>query len=154
HNPRHYLRVGVHVGRGDVDRITDQIVNPAHEFAREPLQLARRELGRIDVDAALGATEWNSDHRGFPRHKGRQRAALVDVHFMVKAQSTLERPARVVVLHTIAGERAYATIVHLDVALDAHLAVRCGQLLNTFGRETQQGRGLREVAVYIGEGVM
>ena len=73
HHPGHDLLVGVHVGRRDVLVRADDDADLAGVAARHALELAARELLRVDPDAALGAAVGHVHRRVLDRHPGRQR---------------------------------------------------------------------------------
>src|SRR5207253_781065 len=53
HHPRHDLRVGVHVGRGNVALRPDDDADLRGVAAGEPLELLARELLGVDANTAL-----------------------------------------------------------------------------------------------------
>jgi hypothetical protein len=91
HDPRHHLRVCVHIGCGDVDRIADEIVDARREPSREPFEFAGGKLCGVDANAAFCAAEWNADDGGLPRHECGQGVDLVHVHVGMKSQTAFER---------------------------------------------------------------
>ena len=123
-DPRHDLGVGVHVRGGDVGRRPDEVADGVDELAREALELAVRELARVDLDAALAAAERDADQRGLPGHEAGERADVVDVDVGVVAQAALVGAKRVVVLDAVADVVAQRPVVLGDEQLDAQLARR------------------------------
>ena len=105
HHPRHHLGVGVDVGRGDVAVHAEHVADGVGEPPRHRLELAVAHAGRVDGDAALGATERQVEQRRLPRHQRRQGAHLVEVGGRVVADAALVRAAGAVVLHAVARER-------------------------------------------------
>ena len=95
HHPGHHLGVRVDVGRGDVARRPEHLLDLVDERPRDALR-ARRRLScvRVAVDAALRAAERDADDRGLPRHERGERAHLVEVDLRVVADAALVRPAR------------------------------------------------------------
>jgi hypothetical protein len=111
-DPRHHARVGADVGGGDVLLGADFVDDLARVAARQPLELAARELLRIADDAALGAAERQAHQRAFPRHPHRERLDLVAGHGRVVADPALRGSARDVVGDAVAPEDADRAVVH------------------------------------------
>jgi hypothetical protein len=140
HDPRHHLRVGVDVGRGDVALRPEQVVRLVDELAGDLLELVAREQARVAVDAALRAAERHADDRGLPRHQLREGADLVEVDLGVESQAALVRAARAVVLDAVARERVDAPVRQPDGDLHAELAVGAAQDLADVGRDAETVR--------------
>ncbi len=69
HDPCHHLRVGVHIGRGNVLVVADEEMNAPNELSRQALELLGVKFRGVAVDAALGTAEGEVDHRGLPGHQ-------------------------------------------------------------------------------------
>ena len=136
HDPRHHLRRGAHVGRGDVDIGTEQDEDGIHEPPGNAFQYPRRQLRRIDGNAALGTAIGDVDHRGFPGHQRGQGPDLVKVDPRMVPQPALHWTASGVVLHSVADEGRHLTRVELDRDLHLHLA---------FGRQQEAADVVGEV---------
>jgi hypothetical protein len=111
-HPPHLARPGVHVGRRDVDRGSDDGSDRSDERSRQPLELGFRELLGIDRHATLASTERDVEQRALPRHQGREALDLVDRDRLMETQTALEWAARVVVLHAVPLERHDRAVVH------------------------------------------
>ena len=96
--------VGVDIGGRNIAVRADQETDLRGEAARHPLQLPKRELLRINGDAALRATEGDIDDGALPRHPHRQGFHLVEGDVLVIAQAALGGTTGDVVLDAIAGE--------------------------------------------------
>ena len=121
HDPRHHLRIGAGVGRGDVPqsaRASPAILS-TNSRVISCSSVSVRSAGRT-VDSSLGAAERDASERGFPRHQRRQRSNLIEIDAFVVADAAFERPARFVVLHPIAREHVdtHITQPHGDLHLD------------------------------------
>jgi hypothetical protein len=99
HEPGHRLRVRPDVGRGDVARRTENLLDLVHERACDRLDLSRPELAHVAVDTALGAAVGDADHGGLPGHEHRESPNLVEVDLGVEANAALVRAASTVVLN-------------------------------------------------------
>ncbi len=124
-DPRHHRAVGADVRRGDVLLGTDLVDDLDRIATRHALELAARELLRVDDDAALRPAERNSHQRALPRHPHRERLHLVDRDVGVIADAALRRAARDVVRDAVALEDARRAVIHVDGDgdLDGPLAV-------------------------------
>src|SRR5690606_2907072 len=120
-DPGHDLRIGPHVGRGDVLVGADEVVDLLDEPPSEPFELLLRQLAGIAIDSALAAAEGDIDNRGFPGHEAGERPRLVLVDVWVIAQATLIRPTRVVMLNPITDEIPELARVELNRDLDPQL---------------------------------
>ena len=123
-DPRHHLRVGVDVGRGDVAVGAQHDGDALGEAAGEPLELEVREPPRIYRDAALRPPEGDVHQGRLPRHDGRQAEDLVVVRLGMVADAALARAAGAVVLDPVPGEHLDAPVVHPHRDLDLHLPER------------------------------
>jgi len=123
HHPGHHLGVGVDVGRRDVTRRPEDLLDLVDERPRDLLDLVALELRRVAVDAALRATERDADDRGLPRHELRERADLVEVDVRVVAHAALVRAARPVVLDAVPGVDVDLPVGLAHGHLHLHLAV-------------------------------
>ena len=65
--------------------VVDSMAQGVGETTRDPFKLGGRILARIELDAALGATERDVREGRLPGHPGRQRPHLADVHERVVA---------------------------------------------------------------------
>ena len=106
HDPRHGLRVGVHIGRGDVLVGADQRRDLVGIAAGETFQFIPRQVLGIAANAALGAAEGYVHQRALPRHPRRQGRYFVEGDVGVIADSTFARSADVAVLHAVGIEDA------------------------------------------------
>ena len=140
HHPGHHLFVGVDIGRRDVLGRADDQADLAGVAPGHPLELAARELARIDPDAALGTAKRHVDRRVLDRHPGRQRHHLGQRHILVKTHAALARSARGVVLHPVALEMRDTAVIHLDRHVDDQDALGPGQGLDPAGQIAQIGR--------------
>ena len=146
HHPGHRLGVCPHVRGWDVLLRPDDRHELGGEAAREPLQLIRRVLRRVDDDAALRAAKRHADDRTLPRHPHRQRLDLVEGDVAVVANAALRRTARSVVDHAIAVEDAKRAIVHLDGEIGLEHGLERGQVLAPVVAETNRVRGGAKLA--------
>ena len=113
-DPRHHGAVGADVRRGDVLLRPDLVDDLGRVAPRHALELAARQLLRIDDDAALRAAERDAHQRALPRHPHRERLDLVERDVRVVADAALRRPARDVVRDAVAREDARRAVVHAD----------------------------------------
>src|SRR6185295_18607952 len=114
HDPRHDLRVGVDVGRGNVLLRPDDDGDLVRVAPGHALQLVEREHLGIHLDPALGAVVGQVDYRAFPGHPGGERLHLVEGHLGMEADASLGGPARYVVLHAVALDDLPGAVVHLE----------------------------------------
>src|SRR6185436_4325162 len=89
------------VGRRNVDVRPDEALELVHEAQRDLLQLFATEAARVELNAALTATEGHLADRRLPRHLGGERLEQVERDLAVVANAALVRPARLVVLHAV-----------------------------------------------------
>ena len=76
HDPGHGLRVGVNVGRGNIDLRTDDRLNFRGVAARHALEFALGHALGIADDAALGPAVREIDRGGLPGHPRGERLSL------------------------------------------------------------------------------
>jgi hypothetical protein len=148
HHPRHDLRVGIHVRRGNIGVRADDDADLAGVAARDLLEFLQRELLRVDADAALGAAVRQVDGRGLDGHPGRQRHHFFQRDVGVEAHATLARAAAHVVLHAVALEVGDGAVVHLDRHVDDQRALGALECFDPAGQRAEVGHhavDLREV---------
>ena len=141
------LRVGAHVGRGDVRLGADVRAERVEEAPRDALELVARDLVRVELDAALAAAERQVHERALPRHHRRERLQVVERDALVVADAALVRPEQVVVLDAVALEEPDRTVIHLHREVDDDLVLRLAQDRRDVRREVDEPRGLFEVAL-------
>ena len=112
HDPRHRLRIGVHVRRWNILVRSDQRQNFASEPARHPFQFALGHALRIADDAALCSAERHVHHRRLPGHPRRQRFHFIQRNVGMIANAAFAWPARNVVLHAESGHHAQLAVIH------------------------------------------
>ena len=125
--PAHHLRVGVHVGRGDVAVGTEQVMNAGDKAASNAPDLGLAVILRVERDPALGAAERDVDQRCLPGHRLGQCANLIRVDRRVVAQSAFRGSTHTAVLDTVPDEDLQAPVVEADGNLDLDLAERRGE---------------------------
>ena len=125
--PRHDLGVGVDVRGGHVVLGPDGVAECVGEATRDLLDFARRVLERIELDAALGAAQRETDDGALPGHPCRERAHFLDIDVGVEAEAALERAEDVVVLDAVAGEHFHTAIIELDREVDDDLVGGFGE---------------------------
>ncbi len=123
-DPGHHLRIGVHIGSGNIPVGAKHDRDPLREPASEPLELELRELLGIDRDAALRAAEGDIHQRRLPRHDRREPEHFVVIGLGVVANAPFARTAGAIVLNAIAGEDLDPPVIHPHRHLDLHLAER------------------------------
>ncbi len=123
HHPGHDLGVRVDVRGRDVAGGAEDLLDLVHEGAGDLLELCLGELGRVAIDAALGAAERDVRDGGLPGHERGEGADLVDVYLGVVADAALVGPASAVVLDAVAGEDVDLSVLALDGDLDGDLPV-------------------------------
>ena len=123
-HPRHHLRVGIHVGCGNVAIWTEEKRNAASELSRDGFQLALREVARPDLNAALRSPERDVEQRRLPSHGSRQPQHFLFVGFGVVAHPALAWSSGSVVLNAIAAEDLEPAIVHTHRHFDGNGAKR------------------------------
>src|SRR5664279_1715224 len=141
HDPRHGLRVGIYVGRGDVLVGPDQRRDLIGIAASEPLQFIPRQTLGIAADTALGAPEGYVYQGALPRHPGSQGRHFVEGDAGMIADSTFVRSAYVAVLHAVGIEDADGAVVHLDGKSQRNGAAGTAQYLTQSRIEFQVVRG-------------
>ena len=147
HDPGHHLRIGTHVGSGDVLVGPDHVVDLLDELAGQSLHLPARELVGVAVDAPLGPAERQIDQRRLPGHQAGQRPGFIHVDGRMVAQAPFERTAGIVVLHSVADEVADLPGIELDHDLDADLAIGRDHERSDVFRKVEAIRRLLEVIV-------
>ena len=90
--------------------------------AGEAVEFALAELGRIALDAALGAAERKVQQGVFPRHQGGEGADFVEIGKGVVADATLVGASGSVMLDPVAVENLDGAVVHADGHLDSKFA--------------------------------
>ena len=151
HEPRHRLRIGVDVGSGNVFVRTDDFDQFCGIPARDTLELALREFGRVAGDAAFTAAERQIDDRAFPRHPKGERRHFVQRHAGVETDAALGRAARETVLDAITGVHLEFTIVALERNREDDLARRVRQNGAHGGVEFQKLGSLVEIGDAVSE---
>ena len=106
------------------------------EAARQPLELAQRQLARVAADAALRAAVGQAQERALPGHPHRERRALAERHLRVVADAALRRAEHGRVLDAVAGEDRAAAVVEPDRHGDHDRALRVAQAARRRHRET------------------
>jgi len=127
HDPGHNLRVGIHVGGGNVAVRADQDGDFGRVAAREAFEFGARHVVRVADDAALRATKWDAHHGALPGHPHRQRAYFVQRDLRAEADAAFGRAAIDVVLHAVAREHLNVTVVHAHGKIYNQLAFRFAQ---------------------------
>lgn len=81
-DPGHFTLAGAHVGGGHIDAGPHEALlgQLEGEAARDLLQLVLRVLLGVDLDAGLGAAEWDIDAGALEGHEGGQGLDLVTAH--------------------------------------------------------------------------
>ena len=121
-NPGHHLRIGVHIGSGNIPVGAEHDRDPLREPASQALELELRELLGIDRDATLRAAEGDIHQRRLPRHDRREPEHFVVIRLGVVANPPFARTAGAIVLYAIAGEHLDPPVIHPHRDLDLHLA--------------------------------
>ena len=141
HDPGHGLRIGINVGSGNVEVGTDDRQNFAGIAAGHALELGFGHTLGIADDAALGAPKGHVDRGGFPGHPCGERFDFVKCDVRMVADAALAGSARHVVLHAVAGENFYLTVIHLCRDGNFQDALGSAQDLPQSGIELQEFRG-------------
>src|ERR1019366_853329 len=141
HDPRHGLRVGIYVGRGDVLVGHDQRRDLIGIAASEAFQFIPRQALGIAADTALGAPEGYVHQGALPRHPGGQGRHFVEGDAGVIADSAFARSADVTVLHAVGIEDTDGAVVHLDGKRQGNGAAGTAQYLTQSRIEVQVVRG-------------
>ncbi len=124
HDPDHDLRGGAHVRRGDVVVRPDVVAERVREAARDAHDLALAVSLRVELHAALGASERDVHERALPRHHRAQGFEVVERDRLVEAQATLVWAQQVVVLDAVALEHLHRPVIHRDGEMDDQLVLR------------------------------
>ncbi len=153
HNPRHGLRVGINIGRGNVLRGPDDRQNFAGIAPRHPFEFALGHALGVTNHAALRAAERHVQHGGLPRHPGRQRFYLIQRYVGMVADASFSGSSRDVVLHPVAGQHFYLPVIHLCRDGNLQHALGRAQYLPQSGIELQEFRRHIELNLRDAEGV-
>ena len=127
HDPGHHLRVGAHVGGGDVLLRADENGDLGRIAAREVLELVERELGGVASDCTFRASVRNADRGALPRHQHGERLDQLQIGLRVVADAALGRAAADVVLHAPTGEYMHRPVVHSHREVNGELALDFAQ---------------------------
>ena len=103
-HPRHDFAVGVHIGGGNVDFLTDQRRNGFGISAGDAFQFCFGIIARIQSDAAFAAAVRNTGYAAFDGHPNRQGFDFVQIHIGMEAHAAFVRADGVIVLGTVTGE--------------------------------------------------
>ncbi len=123
------MRVGVNIGRGNIDFRADDGLNFRGVAARHAFEFALGHALGIADDAALGAAVGKIHGGGLPGHPCGQRLHFIERDVRVIAQAALGRAARHVVLHAKSGEDFHLAVVHFHGDGNFHDALRRAQNL-------------------------
>ena len=123
HDPRHRLRVRVHVRCGDVPVRADEKLDLRRVATRERFELLGAHRLRVADDAALRAPVRDADDRALPGHPHRERLHLVEGDRRVVADAALPRAAGGVVLHAVPGEHLDDPVRHAHGEMHGELAL-------------------------------
>ena len=123
HDPRHDLRAGAHIRRGDVLFRADEDRDLGRVAPGQVLELVLAQLARIDRDGAFRPAIGDADGSALPGHEHRERLDQVEVDVRVVPDAALGRSAADVVLNTPAGEDVHRTIVQTDRKVHRQLAL-------------------------------
>ena len=111
--PRHHLRIGSRIRRGNILVRPDDRHDLAGVSSRQPLFLAHRQLSRIADHAALGAAEGDVGDRALPCHPRGQCPHFVHGYVGMIADAAFAWSTHLAVQHPMADERPHRTVVHL-----------------------------------------
>jgi hypothetical protein len=111
HDPGHHLLVGAQVRRRDVAVGADHLDDLGRVAARDALELAGRELARVDAHAALGPAEGEAHDRALPGHPHGERRGLAERDVLVVADAALGGPHGEQVLHAVAVDGVDLVVV-------------------------------------------
>src|SRR5579859_1531442 len=112
HDPAHDLRVGVHIGGGNVAIGANQDGDFSSVAAREAFEFSAGHFMGIADDAAFRTAKRDGDNGALPRHPHCQGTHFVERDFGSKTDAAFGRAAIDVVLHTITGEHFNIAIIH------------------------------------------
>ena len=122
HDPGHGLGVGAQIGGGDVAIGAQDVLNVLGIAPGNRIKLPFAERQGIQLDATLGAPEWQVEQRGLPGHQHGQSADFVLVGHGVVAKAALVGAAGAVVLDAVAVEHLDAPVVHADRQRHPHVS--------------------------------
>ncbi len=145
--PCHHTMVGAHVGGGDVFVRSDDVVDLIDEGTGQFFELARRQLRRVHTDPAFGTAIRQVHHGGLPCHQTGQRPSLVQVDVGMVAETTLHRPAMIVMLDPKPDEVRQPSVVAFDRDTHLDLAAWRQQRFSHFSTDIQMLGGNVEVVL-------
>ena len=124
HEPSHSLRIGVHIGGGDVSLGPDERVYHGSVSLRYLLELTGTEFPWIASDPSLCSPVWNIRDSALQGHQGCKGLDLIDIRCRMISDTSLAWPSGRIVLNPVTSEYVYLTIIHDNRYLDSEFPLR------------------------------